>query len=147
MQGLNLELRCDIDIKARERGESLLARNGDLNKNEAYYNVGADEILEIVACYCLSQLEREEECLKLREAIINDEFEENVKDYSKASQSANLLIQEFFKLGFKSGFKLAKEADKNTLSMPVSAIHNEFTDVETILSNIDWNDIHDGEES
>jgi len=151
MKGLNLELRCDIEMKVRECIEKSMQSNKDFNKNEAYYNAGIDEMLEIMACFWLSQLEQQKVCLKIRESIIDDEFEENVKDYFKASQSLNMFAQEFFKLGFSTGFKLAIESSKNILIMPVpenqeTVNDNEFDEVEALISNIDWNDIQDEEE-
>ena len=113
---LVLELKCDADIKVRNRAEKLMQVKKDFNQNEAYYNVGADEMLEIMACFWLSRLEQEEACFKIRDSIIDDEFEENVKDYLKASQTFNMTAQEYFKLGFATGFKLSVEADRNTLS-------------------------------
>ena len=115
MRYLSLELRCDADMKVREQAEKSIQNSKDFNQDEAYYNVGADEILEIMACFWLAQLEKEATCFKIRETIIDDDFENNVIDYLKASQSLNLIAQEYFKLGFMTGFKLAVEGDRNTL--------------------------------
>jgi len=120
MKGLSLELRGNTEIRVR----GWIEKTMQSNENEAYYNAGADEMLEILACFWLSRLEQEKECLKIRETIINDEFEDNAKDYLKATQSFNIMAQEFFKLGFKTGFKLAIESDRNTLCVP--ALQQEF---------------------
>ena len=146
MTALDFDLRCDIDFKVRERTKKLTKSD----QNEAYYNAGANDTLEIMACLWLSQLEKEEACLNIRESIINDEFEENAKDYFKASQAFNMTAQEYFKLGFATGFKLAVEANRNTLSMPALAHQHainddEHAEVEALLDNIDWRSVRDGE--
>jgi flagellar biosynthesis/type III secretory pathway protein FliH len=118
MKDLTLELSCETDMKAREWIEKSIQTNKETNPNEAYYNAGADEMLDIVACFLLSQFENEQACIEIRQAILNRDFEDNTKDYLQASQSANMLIQEFFKSGVKKGFKLAIESFRNTLEIP-----------------------------
>ena len=69
-------------------------------------------MLDLVTHSLLEALESGEECQAIREKVINDEFEENVKDYLAACNSINQMGEAYFKLGFRSALRLAMEVDQ-----------------------------------
>ena len=66
-------------------------------------------MLDLVTHSLLEALETSDECQAIRARIINDEFEENAKDYISACDSMNQMGEAYFKLGFRSALKLAME--------------------------------------